>query len=172
MEIQAAEQLVKKKCLPCEGGVDACTLDESNGQLANLEGWYLTHDGQRIRKDWTVKNFMAGLDFFNKVAEIAEEGTPDDFALDGNYPNPFNAETAIRFSIPQMGEVLPARLVIYNAAGQEVLSLLEGEYGAGHYEVKWDGRDAQGNPVSTGVYSYRLTVGDRFTETSQTTLLK
>ena len=79
MEIQAAEQLVKKKCLPCEGGVDACTLDEAHGQLANLEGWYLTHDGQRIRKDWTVKNFMAGMDFFNKVAEIAED--------DGHHPD-------------------------------------------------------------------------------------
>jgi 4a-hydroxytetrahydrobiopterin dehydratase len=79
MEIQAAEQLVTKKCLPCEGGVDPCTLDEANGQLAKLEGWYSTHDGQRIRKDWTVRNFMAGMNFFNKVAEIAED--------DGHHPD-------------------------------------------------------------------------------------
>ena len=79
MEIQAAEQLVAKKCKPCEGGVEPCTLDESNRQLEKLSGWYLTHDGQRIRKDWTVKHFMAGMDFFNKVATIAEE--------DGHHPD-------------------------------------------------------------------------------------
>lgn len=79
MEIQAVKQLVTKKCKPCEGGVDPCTLGEANEQLAKLDGWYLTHDGQRIRKDWTVKHFMAGMHFFNKVAEIAEE--------DGHHPD-------------------------------------------------------------------------------------
>ncbi len=79
MEIQAAEQLIEKKCKPCEGGVDPCTLPEAESQLSKLSGWYLTHDGQRIRKDWTVKNFMAGLDFFNEVAEVAED--------DGHHPD-------------------------------------------------------------------------------------
>ena len=79
MEIQAAEELIAKKCKPCEGGVDPCTLDESQDQLEKLSGWYLTHDGQRIRKDWTVKHFMAGMNFFNKVAEIAED--------DGHHPD-------------------------------------------------------------------------------------
>lgn len=79
MEIQQAEQLVAKKCLPCEGGVDACPLDAAERQLANLDGWYLTHDGQRIRKDWKVKNFMVGMNFFNQVAQIAED--------DGHHPD-------------------------------------------------------------------------------------
>lgn len=84
METQAPEQLVKKKCLPCEGGVDPCTLEESKNQLGQLDGWYLTHDGQRIRKDWTVKNFMAGMDFFHRVAEIAEdEGHHPDLHIEG-----------------------------------------------------------------------------------------
>ena len=79
MEIQAADQLVEKKCKPCEGGVDPCTLEEAQDQLDKLSGWYLTHDGQRIRKDWTVKNFLSGMDFFNRVAEVAEE--------DGHHPD-------------------------------------------------------------------------------------
>lgn len=79
MEIQNADQLAAKKCLPCEGGVDACSLPEAQGQLAQLSGWYLTHEGQRIRKDWTVKDFLTGLDFFNRVAVIAEE--------DGHHPD-------------------------------------------------------------------------------------
>jgi 4a-hydroxytetrahydrobiopterin dehydratase len=73
MQIQAAQQLAAKKCLPCEGGVDPCPLDEARAQLAQLDGWGLTHDGQRIRKDWRVKNFMAAMRFFNEVARVAEE---------------------------------------------------------------------------------------------------
>lgn len=73
MEIQSSRELIGKKCKPCEGGVAPCTLPDANLQLAKLDGWYLTHDGQRIRKDWTVKNFMAAMEFFNAVAVTAEE---------------------------------------------------------------------------------------------------
>lgn len=84
MEIQAVDQLLDKKCKPCEGGVDPCTLDEAQRQLAKLDGWQLTHDGQRIRKNWTVKNFLAGMEFFRRVAEIAEDdGHHPDLHLEG-----------------------------------------------------------------------------------------
>ncbi len=72
MEIQDSHQLTAKKCVPCEGGVDACPLPFVTEQLEKLPGWYLTNNNERIRKDWTVKNFVAGLDFFNRVGEIAE----------------------------------------------------------------------------------------------------
>ena len=81
---QTTEELTKKKCVPCEGGVPKYTLEESKAQLGNLNGWRLTHDGERIRKDWTVKNFLAGMDFFNSVARIAEEdGHHPDLHLEG-----------------------------------------------------------------------------------------
>jgi 4a-hydroxytetrahydrobiopterin dehydratase len=84
MQVQAAEQLVAKKCKPCEGGVEACPIEEARSQLSNLPGWYLTHDGQRIRKDWTVKSFVAGMDFFNRVAQLAEgDGHHPDLHLEG-----------------------------------------------------------------------------------------
>ncbi len=84
MDIQAPEQLATKKCRPCEGGVEPATLDEAREQLRKLSGWTLTHDGQRIRKDWTVKNFMAGLNFFQRVAQVAEsEGHHPDLHLEG-----------------------------------------------------------------------------------------
>ncbi|NOY28666.1 MAG: 4a-hydroxytetrahydrobiopterin dehydratase [Planctomycetes bacterium] len=79
MKTQSSEQLVQKKCLPCEGGVDPCPLDAAEQQLQQLAGWYLTHEGQRIRKDWTVKNFLAGMDFFNRCAKVAED--------DGHHPD-------------------------------------------------------------------------------------
>ena len=70
---QSPAELVKKKCLPCEGGVDPYSLEESREQLKQLSGWQLTEDGKRIRKKWTVKNFMAGMEFFNRIADVAEE---------------------------------------------------------------------------------------------------
>jgi 4a-hydroxytetrahydrobiopterin dehydratase len=73
MEPQTIEQLAAKKCKPCEGGVAPATSDEAQAQLARLSGWQMTHNGQRIRKDWTVKHFMAGMRFFGRVAEVAEQ---------------------------------------------------------------------------------------------------
>ena len=84
MEIQDSDQLTARKCVPCEGGVEPCSLNHSEQQLAELPGWYLTHNGQRIRKDWTVKDFMAGMRFFNSVAEVAEtDGHHPDLHIEG-----------------------------------------------------------------------------------------
>jgi len=84
MQPQTTNQLLKKKCLPCEGGVEPCTLPQASQQLERLEGWELVHEGQRIRKEWVVKNFIAGIQFFNRVAEIAEqEGHHPDLHIEG-----------------------------------------------------------------------------------------
>jgi 4a-hydroxytetrahydrobiopterin dehydratase len=73
MQAQTTEELTRKRCVPCEGGVPKYSLAEAQAQIAKLSGWRLTHDGERIRKDWTVKNFMAGIEFFNAVARVAED---------------------------------------------------------------------------------------------------
>ena len=84
MSTQSPAELVKRKCLPCEGVVASCTLPEAEAQLKQLAGWKLTHNGQRIRKEWVVKNFMAGIDFFNRCAEVAEtDGHHPDLHLEG-----------------------------------------------------------------------------------------
>lgn len=84
MAVQTPAELAQKKCVPCEGGVDPCPLDEAKQQLDSLPGWYLTHDGQRIRRDWKVKHFMAGIDFFQRCAELAEaEAHHPDLHLEG-----------------------------------------------------------------------------------------
>lgn len=72
MDIQSDTELIAKKCVPCEGGVPAATLEEARAQLARLPGWKLTDDGQRIRKEWRLKNFVAGLKFFEAVGQVAE----------------------------------------------------------------------------------------------------
>lgn len=79
MELQTAEQLTKKKCLPCEGGVEPYSLEQSQAQLKRLPEWRLTDDGRRIRREWVVKHFVAGMDFLNRCAEVAE--------ADGHHPD-------------------------------------------------------------------------------------
>lgn len=60
------------------------SLQEAEEQLRQVEGWTLVHDGQRIRRTWTVRNFMAGIEFFSKVAALAEEeGHHPDLHLEG-----------------------------------------------------------------------------------------
>lgn len=71
-EIQTCDQLKQKKCVPCEGGVPRLTPDEADEQVKHVDGWHVIHDHERIRKEWVVDNFMAGMDFFNKVAELSE----------------------------------------------------------------------------------------------------
>jgi len=84
MRSQTTEQLTSKKCRPCEGGVDKLTSAQAQEQLGVLAAWSLTDDGRRIRKDWEVKNFRAGMDFLNRVAEVAEqEGHHPDVHLEG-----------------------------------------------------------------------------------------
>jgi 4a-hydroxytetrahydrobiopterin dehydratase len=84
MQTQTTDELVAKKCVPCEGGVPKYSLEQAQAQLTKLADWRLTHDGQRIRKDWTVKNFMAGMKFFDAVARLAEEdGHHPDLHLEG-----------------------------------------------------------------------------------------
>jgi len=84
MSAESPAELVKKKCLPCEGGVAPVTLPEAEAQLMQLPGWRLTHGGKRIRRDWVAKNFLAGIDFFNRCAAIAEaDGHHPDLHLEG-----------------------------------------------------------------------------------------
>jgi 4a-hydroxytetrahydrobiopterin dehydratase len=83
MQTQTQEELTHKKCVPCEGGVPKYSREEAEEQIKNLHGWQITADGQRIRKEWTVKNFMAGIRFFNDVAKLAEdEGHHPDLHLE------------------------------------------------------------------------------------------
>ena len=84
MDTQTTEQPITTNCVACEGGVEKLSPEQVQEQLSAVCGWWLTHGGQRIRKDWKVKNFQAGMDFFNLVGELAErEGHHPDLHLEG-----------------------------------------------------------------------------------------
>ena len=77
-------ELKQKKCVPCEGGVPPVPRQEAERLLRDLPGWTLSEDGIRIRREWTARHFMAAIDFFNRVARLAEdEGHHPDLHLVG-----------------------------------------------------------------------------------------
>jgi 4a-hydroxytetrahydrobiopterin dehydratase len=78
------DDLKQKKCVPCEGDVLPLEREEVEQLLEDLPGWTLTDDGIRIRREWVVRNFLAAMDFFGRVAELAEdEGHHPDLHLVG-----------------------------------------------------------------------------------------
>jgi 4a-hydroxytetrahydrobiopterin dehydratase len=67
-----ATELTQKRCASCEGGVPKLPPDQVKHYLAALPDWKLSANGQRIRRDWRVKDFVTALDFFNRIGAIAE----------------------------------------------------------------------------------------------------
>ena len=100
----------------------------------------------------------AAVDDFSIAGVFDATGTGDlpaafDFALGQNYPNPFNPKTTIRFELAEAG---PVSLGIYDANGRAVRILHQGEMPEGVHAASWNGLDAMGRPVASGVYFARL----------------
>jgi parallel beta-helix repeat protein len=96
---------------------------------------------------------------------------PKSFTLFQNYPNPFNPSTTIGYSIPDGTETLRVRLFVYDIRGRLVRMLADNRHGLGHFQVHWDGRDARGRPVASGVYLYRVETDD-FASTRKMLLIR
>ncbi len=80
---------------------------------------------------------------------------PDKFQLLQNYPNPFNPVTRIEYHLPQAADV---KLIIYNVNGHTVRELVNGTISAGYHKVIWDGKNAEGMAVASGIYFYRIEI--------------
>jgi len=80
---------------------------------------------------------------------------PQSISLSANHPNPFNPETRIEY---ELSEAAAVTITIYNLVGQQITTLVNEPKSAGFFSVMWDGRDATGAQVGSGVYIYRLLV--------------
>jgi hypothetical protein len=109
-----------------------------------------------------VVNFSIGNLTTGVHSEKNEAPLPDAHILASNYPNPFspqgrgifgNPSTTITFTLPQAQNI---RLTIFNALGQEVKQLLNGHMVAGTHTAAWDGQDARGQQVGSGLYFYMI----------------
>ncbi|MBC8415062.1 MAG: T9SS type A sorting domain-containing protein [Candidatus Cloacimonetes bacterium] len=92
--------------------------------------------------------------------EDPQNNTPviDNVVLHGNYPNPFNPETKISFSLSQDQEI---ELTVYNLKGQKVRTLYTGNTSSGEQSVVWNGKDDDGKHVGSGLYFYKLRTEDK-----------
>ena len=93
---------------------------------------------------------------------------PEVFALRQNYPNPFNPVTTIAYDIPEIANV---RIDMYNILGQKVRTLVNGTHQPGMYHVRWNGTNDFGNPVSSGMYFYRIS-SEEFISVKKLVLMK
>lgn len=93
----------------------------------------------------------------------SDSNIPDEITLDANYPNPFNAKTKISFTLPESGNI---SMEVCNLMGQKVAALVNGHKEAGHHTITWDASNQ-----SSGIYFYKLIVGDKVF-TKRMTLLK
>ena len=141
-----------------------------NGRLVELT---FKARGTPSASDFRVsENVLVGVDRAVDILSRVEIGhlkpLPDQYRLNQNMPNPFNPSTAIGYQLPEAGQV---RLAIYNLLGQEVRVLVNERKDAGSFTATWDGSDALGRRVASGIYLYRIQAGS-FSATRRMLLLK
>jgi subtilisin family serine protease len=111
-----------------------------------------------------ISRVLSWFGLYVDVPETSHPTLPQSFALEGNYPNPFNPNTNIAFQLPAISRV---SLKVYNVLGQEVATVINGEsMGAGRHVVNFDG-----NNLASGIYFYRLTA-DRNSVVGKMVLMK
>jgi len=117
----------------------------TNGQtyLAGVSAVY--DEGESVIVEFEFTYTGIGTDEDENITLITE--------LSGNYPNPFNPETSISFSLKGAGNVT---IEVYNIIGQKVKTLVHEELPAGSHQVIWDGKDENSKLVSSGVYFYKM----------------
>jgi hypothetical protein len=118
---------------------------------------------------WGFSNlYFDGSSWTDVEAENEEEAAPSGFSLSNNYPNPFNPETKIGYSLSKSSQV---KLEIFNVLGQRIRTLVDEHQTAANREVVWDGKDENGKEVSSGVYLCKLQAGD-LVQTKKMVLIK
>ncbi len=89
-----------------------------------------------------------------------ENQLPDEFSLNQNYPNPFNPSTIIKFNLNNIDQKTVS-LKVYDLLGRHISTLINAKLSAGRHSYEWNGKDVNGNQVTSGVYQYVLQVGNK-----------
>ncbi|MEZ4699323.1 MAG: T9SS type A sorting domain-containing protein [Rhodothermales bacterium] len=148
-------QLVDEQALPVVR--ERYWLSLQPGEIRSCSGCHgantVTQDGSLppVNPPEALRNLMRF--YLEQPTAVEPVGVARDTELLGNYPNPFNPETVIRYRTDKAGPVL---LAVYAVTGQEVARLVDGFQAAGEHAVPWKPAGA-----ASGVYIYRLTTNDR-----------
>lgn len=98
-----------------------------------------------------------------------DETVPKDFVIEQNFPNPFNPMTIIKFSVPRSSDI---KLKIYNALGEEVMTLVDGYFEKGSYEAVWYGDNEKHIQLGSGIYIYNLIAESKIISSKKMILLR
>jgi len=93
---------------------------------------------------------------------------PEDYFLRCNYPNPFNATTAVEFGFPEQSQ---CSIVIYDLSGRKISVLADAEFDPGVYQIRWDGKNSAFQDAPSGIYFYSLHA-EKFHKTGKMILLR
>ena len=138
--------------------IDSDGDEASNGlELQDPDGSWQTGQPQP-GYDSLVTNPGDASSFPVEVSVSGVKSIALQFKLEQNFPNPFNAETVMKFSIPADSDVT---LEVYNLSGKLVTTLMNTTLREGMYSIAWDGKDQQNKMVSSGIYFYRIKAGGR-----------
>lgn len=147
---------------------------ESRAAAVHLYAWlaeqygYGNADVLMGHRDYPSSTSCPGDNIHQLLPEIRNEinnyiklgGSPFDFAISDNYPNPFNGTTKIDYDLPVESDVA---ITIYNLKGQEVIQLANVLQPKGEYSVSWDGKNSSGALVYTGIYFYQIRIHQKVT---------
>ena len=117
-----------------------------------IDGFGLTTTKSEGGEEWFLRGALIDGTIYGTITSTPSypiAGEPLDFILYPNYPNPFNNQTAISFSVPSSLEI---EINIHDIVGRVVKTLLTGRLEAGIHTIKWDGKDDTGISVSSGMY--------------------
>jgi hypothetical protein len=108
--------------------------------------------------------FASAIKYRQTKVEEEEVNHPFSFDLGQNYPNPFNPTTTIPFMASSKefaaGNPIRTTLIIYNILGEKIRTLVDDKRQPGNYKIIWDGKDEKGKDVASGIYFYRLKIGE------------
>ncbi len=130
-----------------------------NRQIADVISSETGHDAENV----PVWSFKTG-----EHTHIEQKAPQLVTGLGNNYPNPFNPYTTIEYSIAEKTNV---EISVYNIRGRLVKNLVSEIHSEGVYQIVWDGRDAAGREMSSGVYYYRLKT-DQLSETRKMIMIR
>ena len=157
------------------GGLSATTNTAGAYSIIIPVGTYdvtCTADGfvpQTVEGVVVTQNQTTTVNFIMSVVSNEDQVIPVAATeLIGNYPNPFNPETTIRYSVKEPSSI---RIEIYNSKGQRVRTLVNETQPTGWYNVVFNGKDDQGKPVASGIYFYRMSAGS-YTSTRKMILMQ
>ena len=136
-------------------------------EVATTQGLFRVYafiNGEAVGYDSSDEPFT----ILRETAGVPDQFKPTVFALSQNWPNPFSTGTSVRLDLPKDVQV---KLGVYDVGGRLVKNLVDGTLPAGRYHLGWDGRDANGHVVASGVYFYSVQAG-QFHETKRMVVVK